>query len=109
MTKEKVSITLTDSKLLNELLESEKLANEEIEVFSGMLDGLTSGKFKKLTPKQRDWAEGIHCKLNLDPGTVNLVSSGQVKVTDEQLEELKKFLEKAVGPKMLRPPGKPRR
>jgi hypothetical protein len=107
MTKDKdVKITLTDSKLLKELIDSEKLTDDELETFSGMLDGLTSGKFKKLTPKQRDWAEGIHCGLNLDPGTVNLVSSGQVKVTDAQRDELKIFLEKSSGPKRLRPPGK---
>lgn len=106
MSKDKdVKNTLTDSKLLKELIDSEKLNDEELEAFSGMLDGLTSGKGKKLTPKQRDWAEGIHCGLNLDPGTVNLVSSGQVKVTDAQREDLKKFLN-TLGPKMLRPPGK---
>jgi hypothetical protein len=106
MTKEKVQITLTDTKLLNELIDSEKLTDEELEAFSEMLDNLSSGKLKKLTPKQRDWAEGVHCGLNLDPGTVNLVSSGQVKVSDDQREELKKFLEKSSGKKALRPPGK---
>lgn len=106
MTKEKVKVTLTDTKLLNELIESEKLTDEELEAFTGMLNNLSSGRFKKLTPNQRDWAEGVHCKLNLDPGTVNLVSSGQVKVTDAQRDELKKFLETHVGPKKLRPPGK---
>lgn len=105
MTKE-VKNSLTDIKLLNELIESEKLTTEELEAFQGMLNNLSSGKFKKLTPNQRDWAEGVHCKLNLDPGTVNLVSSGQVKVTDAQREELKQFLEKTAGPKALRPPGK---
>lgn len=106
MTKEQVKVTLTDTKLLDELIESEKLTDEELEAFTGMLNNLTSGRFKKLTPNQRDWAEGVHCKLNLDPGTVNLVSSGQVKVTDAQRADLKKFLETHVGPKMLRPPGK---
>jgi hypothetical protein len=107
MVKDKdVKITLTDTKLLNELLDSEKLKNEEIEAFSGMLDNLESGKLNKLTPKQRDWAEGVHCSLNLDPGTCNLVSSGQVKVTEAQLEDLKKFIETAVGPKKLKPPGR---
>jgi hypothetical protein len=101
-----VKNTLTDSKILKDLIESEKLTDEEFEAFSGMLDGITFGKLKKLTPKQRDWAEGIHGKLNLDPGSVNLVSSGQIKVTDAQKDDLKNFLEKASGPKMLRPPGK---
>lgn len=105
MTKEQVKVTLTDTKLLDELIESEKLTDEELEAFTGMLNNLTSGRFKKLTPNQRDWAEGVHCKLNLDPGTVNLVSSGQVKVTDAQRDELKKFLA-TLGPKKLRPPGK---
>jgi hypothetical protein len=106
MTKDKdVKITLSDTKLLTELLDSEKLKDEEVEAFSSMLNNLTSGKLKKLTPNQRDWAEGVHCSLNLDPGTCNLVSSGQVKVTDAQREDLKKFLEK-LGPKRLRPPGK---
>jgi hypothetical protein len=101
-----VTNTLPEAKLLQELIDSEKLNDEELEAFSGMLEGLTSGNNKKLTPKQKDWAEGIHCRLNLDPGTANLVSSGQVKVTDAQRDELKKFLEKSSGPKRLRPPGK---
>ena len=107
MTKTKgVKIALPETKLLTELIDSEKLSDEELEAFSGMLDDLTSGKIKKLTPKQKDWAEGIHCKLNLDPGTANLVSSGQVKVTEAQKEDLKKFIENAVGPKRLKPPGR---
>jgi hypothetical protein len=106
MTKEKdVKVTLTDSKLLKELLDSEKLTDEEVEAFEEMLEGLSSGKFKKLTPKQRDWAEGVHCKLNLDPGTVNLISSGQVKVTEAEKKGLKIFLD-SLGPKKLKPPGK---
>lgn len=100
-----VTNTLPDAKLLKELIDSDKLNEGEFEAFSGMLDGLTSGKHTKLTPKQKDWAEGIHCKLNLDPGTANLVSSGQVKVTDAQRADLRKFLE-TLGPKRLRPPGK---
>ena len=107
MSKDKdVKNTLTDEKILKDLIDSEKLTDEEFEAFSGMLDGITFGKLKKLTPKQRDWAENVHGGLNLDPGTVNLVSSGQVKVTDAQRDGLKKFLEKSSGPKMLRPPGK---
>jgi len=101
-----VTTTLPEAKLLKELIDSEKLNEEELEAFSGMLEGLTSGKYKKLTPKQKDWAEGIHCRLNLDPGTANLVSSGQVKVTDAQRADLKKFIDTALGPKRLRPPGK---
>lgn len=101
-----LSTTLSDTKLLKELIDSDQLSDEELEAFSGMLDGLTSGKFKKLTTNQKDWAEGVHCKLNLDPGTVNLVSSGQVKVTDEQRADLQKFLNTAMGPKRLRPPGR---
>jgi len=100
-----VTTTLPEAKLLKELIDSEKLNEEELEAFSGMLEGLTSGKYKKLTPKQKDWAEGMHCRLNLDPGTANLVSSGQVKVTDAQRADLRKFLE-TLGPKRLRPPGK---
>ena len=108
MTKEDKDVknTHTDAKVLKDLIDSEKLNDEEFEAFSGMLDGLTFGKMKKLTPAQRDWAEKVHCGLNLDPGTINLVSSGQVKVTDAQRDDLKKFLEKSSGPKMLRPPGK---
>ncbi|MCK9567906.1 hypothetical protein M0R72_03020 [Candidatus Pacearchaeota archaeon] len=101
-----VTNTLPDAKLLKELIDSEKLSDGELEAFSSMLEGLMSGKYKKLTPNQKDWAEGIHCSLNLDPGTANLVSSGQVKVTDAQRADLKKFLDTALGPKMLRPPGK---
>lgn len=102
----KVKVILSDTKLLNELIDSERLKKDELEAFSGMLANLESGKYHKLTPNQRDWAEGIHCSLNLDPGTCNLVSSGQVKVTETQREDLKKFIEKAVGPKKLKPPGR---
>lgn len=105
MTKE-IKNSLTDTKILTELIDSEQLEETEYEAFKEMLGNISSGKIKKLTPKQRDWAEAAHCRLNLDPGTVNLVSSGQVKVTEHQKEELKKFIEKVTGPKLLRPPGK---
>ncbi len=96
---------LSDTKLLEDLVESEKLSEEEEAAFSRMLDDLVAGKFQKLTPRQRDWAEGVHKKLGLDPGTENLISSGKLKVTEEQRAGLQDFLG-TLGPKKLRPPGR---
>ena len=98
-------ISLPDLKILEDLLGSEKLNEEEESAFTQMHDDLHSGKFQKLTVRQRDWAEGVHRRLGLDPGTENLVSSGRVKVTEEQRSDLKKFLD-TLGPKALRPPGR---
>jgi hypothetical protein len=98
-------VVLTDTKVLKDLIDNDELTEEEFEAFSSMLDDLTCGKFKKLTTKQRNWAEAVHGRLNLDPGTANLVSSGKVKVTEKQKAELKDFFA-SLGPKRLRPPGK---
>lgn len=103
---DKIHNSLTDRKLLIELIESEKLSDDESEAFANMLTILKSDKSKKLTSSQRDWAEEVHARFNLDPGAANLVSTGKVKVTDAQREELKQFIANAVGPKKLRPPGK---
>jgi hypothetical protein len=98
-------VNLPDSKLLNDLIESEKLNEEEKAAFSRMLGDLVTKKFQKLTPRQRDWAEGVHKRLGLDPGTENLISSGRVKVTAKEMESVKGFLD-TLGPKRLRPPGR---
>jgi hypothetical protein len=98
-------VNIPDSKLLEDLVDSEKLSDEEEAALTQMLDDLTTGRFQKLTPRQRDWAEGVHKRLGLDPGTENLVSSGRVKVTEEQRTELQGFLG-TLGPKRLRPPGR---
>jgi CHAD domain-containing protein len=102
---EDLKVNLTDTQLLEDLLESEKLNEEEEEAFQGMLRDLTSRKYTKLTPRQRDWAEKSHKRLNLDPGAVNLVSSGKVKVTEEERKGLQEFVS-SLGPKKLRPPGR---
>jgi hypothetical protein len=98
-------VNTPDSKLLEDLLESEKLSEEEEVAFSRMLSDLKARKFQKLTPRQRDWVEGVHKRLGLDPGAENLVSSGQLRVTEEERDSLKGFLG-TLGPKRLRPPGR---
>jgi len=98
-------VTLPDLKLLEDLVESEKLEGEEEAAFSRMLGDLLAGKFQKLTKRQRDWAEWTHKRLGLDPGAANLVSSGQLRVTEAEREDLKGFLG-TLGPKRLRPPGR---
>ena len=100
-----LKVNLTDAKILNDLLDSEKLTDEEETAFSEMLDSINSRRFQKLTTRQREWAEGVHERLGLDPGAANLVSSGQVKVSEEQREGLQDFLG-TLGPKRLRPPGR---
>jgi hypothetical protein len=98
-------VILTDSQLLNDLLDTERLTNDEVRAFESMAEELTSGKYAHLTDRQRAWAEGVHGKLGLDPGAANLVSSGQVVVTEAQRQELREFTQ-SLGPKRLRPPGR---
>jgi hypothetical protein len=102
---EDTKVHLTDTKLLEELIDSEKLNPEEEEAFAGMLKDLTSKKYHKLTQRQRVWAELTHKRFGLDPGSANLVSSGQVKVTEKERAGLQEFIT-SLGPKKLRPPGR---
>jgi hypothetical protein len=47
----------------------------------------------------------IHERLGLDPGVENLVTTGAVKVTDEERVGLRTWAA-SLGPKVLRPPGR---
>jgi hypothetical protein len=96
---------IDDRHLLNDLLDSEKLTDEQAEAFLKMRDDLVTGKYPKLTPRQRDWAEDLHSRFGLDPGAENLVSSGQMKVSDAERKSLQDFVA-GLGPKHLRPPGR---
>ena len=97
---------IDDRHLLNDLLDSNKLSDEQAEAFNKMREDLVSGKFPKLTQRQREWAEDLHAKLGFDPGTENLFSSGQLKVTDKELKDLRDFVSSGLGPKFLRPPNR---
>jgi hypothetical protein len=92
----------SDLVLLTECLESE-LEDETREAFAGMLGDIESGKWRKLTKRQREWVEGVHGRLGLDPGTENLVSSGAVKPTAAERAALASTLA-SLGPKPLKPP-----
>jgi hypothetical protein len=94
---------ISDRKLLDDLVESGKLTEEQEEAFSKMLDDLTKGTYRKLTERQRSWAESIHARIGLDPGTANLFSTGKVKVTEQDKKGLQTFFD-GLGPKVLLPP-----
>lgn len=94
-----------DKRMLTELIESGRLNEEQEKAFTSMLEELEAGKRGSLTGRQRDWVAGVHGRFGLDPGTANLVSSGQVKVTAQERKSLNQFLTH-LGPKPLKPPGR---
>ncbi len=63
------------------------------EVFEGWETRIkNNGETTPLTTKQRSWLEGVARRLDVDLGAVNLVSSGQVKVSKKESESLQTFL-----------------
>ena len=88
--------------MLDDLLRSDKVTDEEEEAFRDMRtrvgpDGLTR--------KQREWVSDRYRLYDLDAeeGSKNLFSSGQVKVTDA--ERAKKYPWEFMK-KPLKPPGR---
>lgn len=96
---------LDDQELLSSLLESSKLTQDQTEAFERMLGDLKAHRFPRLSKRQRDWAEDLHARLGLDPGTENLVSSGKMSVTADERKGLQEFIA-SLGPKHLKPPGR---
>lgn len=92
-----------DTRLLEDLIESGKLSEDQETAFNRMLEDLRSGKFRSLTERQKEWVKGVHARLGLDPGVENLVSSGKVKVTEQERKSLNAFFD-SLGPKPKKPP-----
>jgi hypothetical protein len=98
----------SDREVLREILEqSSRLSEAELHAFSQMFERIDGSSFRTLTQKQRHWANSVHERLGLDPGTENLVSSGRVKVTPRERKELGRFLD-SLGPRPTLPPHRRR-
>lgn len=95
----------SDIELLKRLITSDRLTNSQYGAFTGMLSKLLAGDSKELTGAQRQWAEDIYEKLDLqaEEGAQNLISSGRYVPTEE--ERLKKYGWETM-PKPLKPPGR---
>jgi hypothetical protein len=89
---------LTDHDLLTSLMGAhDRLNDREVTAFSDMQQQITR---RRLTRSQRQWAEGVYDKLELEADrTLNLVSTGQVAV-----ERVPRFMWELNRP--LRPPGR---
>lgn len=93
------------SKQLDAVLEhAGKLNERELSAFKDMRKWLDDGK--TLSVKQAEWVETVYKRLELDveEGAQNLVSSGKVKVSEEERQP-KFFWEKPEN-RPLRPPGR---
>lgn len=94
-----------DLTLLAECLGEAALDDETREAFARMHDEIATRRRGMLTPRQRDWVDGVHARLGLDPGTANLVTTGVVKPTQAERESLRQMVA-SLGPKPLKPPGR---
>lgn len=95
----------TELEMLEDCIQSGKLDDTTLAAFEGMASDLESGKWARLTVRQRDWLNLMHERLGLDPGAANLVSSGAMKVSNAERQGLKKFID-SLGPRPLKPPGR---
>jgi len=95
----------SDLVLLGECLDEAALDDETREAFTRMQADIGLARRGLLTPRQREWVEGVHSRLGLDPGTANLVTTGVVKPTDAERRSLRAMVE-SLGPKPLKPPGR---
>lgn len=87
------------------LARADELEDETFDVFTDWKRLLEQKRISALSPKRRNWLDGVCTKLGIDPGAANLVSSGVVKPSARERDELKKFHE-SLGPKVLKPPGR---
>ena len=95
---------LSDIELLSHLIESGDLTDSQRDAFQGMLARLRAGRVKELTPSQRQWADGLYDKFDLQAeGAKNLISSGQYVPTEE--ERNKKY-DWELMKRPLKPPGR---
>lgn len=96
----------TDAELLDQLLNCLDLDRDERRAFGDMLARLEPNR--PLTPAQRQWAERVHHRLELDAQEVaNLASSGRVEVTqttDQILGDVLHHVPEHMR-KPLKPPG----
>lgn len=93
-----------DQELLQRLIDSD--IDEELRTkFEDMKDK-SSRYGGELTRGQRDWALQVAIRAGVDMGSANLVSSGQVKVTEAERTSLQGFLgslKKSLVPPHRRP------
>lgn len=54
------------------------ISDSEEKAFSSMKAGLESGKWSRLTEKQRAWAKGVLERASGEPEYLNLASSGKL-------------------------------
>lgn len=91
--------------LLTECLGEAALDDDTREAFGRMHDDLDTRRRGGLSKRQREWVEGVHARLGLDPGTANLVTTGVVTPSREERESLRQMVA-SLGPKPLKPPGR---
>jgi hypothetical protein len=96
----------SDAAILDAILASGALSEENAKIFSRMLDDLTRNRRtrSRLSPKQRAWVESIYEQLQLEElEPLNLVSSGAYVPTEEELTKKHPY---QLMPRPLKPPGK---
>lgn len=92
-------IERTDNQILRGLLTlpEGRLSRSERRAFQAMYDDLTNGKFIKLSRKQREWAEAIFLKHDLQMKPL----PARVPPTKD-----KRKVDLNFGPLPLKPPGR---
>lgn len=97
---------MKDLDLLRACLASGRLEMNTADAFGDMAWELETGKYDRLTPRQRNWLLAVAGALDLvDSEPENLISSGKIKPTEEEKRGVDELL-KSLGPKPLKPPGK---
>lgn len=97
---------MTELEMLSACLEREsELDDETREAFWAWHSQLVEKRYRSLTQRRRAWLDAICKKLEIEPGSANLVSSGKVKPLATERESLAAF-HASLGPKPLRPPGR---
>lgn len=91
--------SITDREILDALLkERDRLTDEEADAFESMMGRV--GRNVPLTDRQRNWAEDVYKRLELDADrTLNLVSTGRVSKENVPTFEWEKN-------RPLKPPGR---
>ncbi len=95
-----------DLELIQDCLATGRVEEETAIAFGDMAWSLETGAVQTLTAKQRAWVVGVAGALGLEAlGTENMISTGKVTPTKEELAGVQEFL-KSLGPKLLKPPGR---
>jgi hypothetical protein len=95
----------TDLELLDECIEQEdRIGSVAAEAFRRWRGEFESRR-RVLSPRERQWLDDCCRRLGIDDGTMNLVSTGAVKVTQAERDSLGQFY-LDLGPKPLAPPGR---